>query len=169
VHKHPVKGLGFVALLLWGLAACTPARFPLEITALSVSPEPVVGQVVTLRVEIESTSDEDDVTVLIQIPEAVRLMDGTLTWHGSLRAREPKVHRVSVCVLIEGDWRIGVTAFSRFPEGDSYGDYDTFHLISTGDSGLGVPGHEYRATVPATRLPPSPGPRYPTPVPGTCQ
>jgi len=115
--KDPVKALGFVASLLWGLAACTPARFPLEITALSVSPEPVVGQVVTLRVEIESTSDEEDVTILIQTPEAVRLMDGTLTWHGSLRAHEPQVHRVSVCVLIEGDWRIGVTAFSRFPGG----------------------------------------------------
>jgi hypothetical protein len=158
-----------MALLLWGLAACTPARFPLEITALSVSPEPVVGQVVTVRVEIESTSDEDDVTVLIQIPKAVRLMDGTPTWHGSLRAGEPQVHLLSVCVLIEGDWRIDVTVSSRFPDGDTYGDYNTLHLISSADSGLGVPGHEYRATVPATRLPPSPSPRHPTPVPGTCQ
>src|SRR4030042_653747 len=64
------------------LTAC-PAAFPLSITAVSAAPDPVVGKVVTLEIEIVSTEDEDDLTLQIRPPDAVRLIDGDLAWHGS--------------------------------------------------------------------------------------
>lgn len=162
------------AKLFWGacftlflLSACTPPRFPLKVTALSVMPDPVVGQTVTLRVEIVSTKDEPDTTIKIQLPEAVKLMDGDLIWRGSLKANQPQTHEVSVCVLYEGDWRISVTAYSRLSEDSTYGDTDSLHLVSTTTTGHAIPGSEYRYIQPPGGVPPS-TPLPETPPPGVC-
>src|SRR3990172_12443482 len=50
------------------LTAC-PASFPLTITHVSATPDPVVGAVVTLEVEFQSTEDEDNVTLQIKPPD----------------------------------------------------------------------------------------------------
>ena len=135
------KPLQVAAILL--LTACSiPPSFPLKITDLSAAPDPIVGKVVQLSVEVESSRDEEDVTILIQLPEAIELTSGDLTWNGSLRAGEPFTHEVSLCVLYEGDWRIDVTAFSRFGPGDTEGDYDTIHFISTAQSGRARPAYQ---------------------------
>ena len=125
------------------LTAC-PARFPLSITAISAAPDPVVGKVVTLEIEIMSTEAENDLTLQVKPPDAVRLIDGDLAWHGSLRAGQALTHKVSLCVLYEGDWRIYVGAYSLLPDGETkYADSETIHFISTGQSGQAVPGPQY--------------------------
>jgi len=146
--------------VLLALSGCTPASFPLKIRALSASPDPIVGKVVELSAEVDSTRDEKDVTLLIQLPEGIRLMGGDLTWTGSLQAGKPFIHRVSLCTLYEGDWRIHVTVFSRFGPDDTYGDSETIHFISTRQSGQAVPGYAYRIDQ-ASPFPLS----TPTPVP----
>jgi hypothetical protein len=158
--------LGAALAALGALLIACPATFPLTITDISASPDPIVGKVVTLEVEIQSTEDEADVTSLIQLPEAIRLIDGDLTWHGSLRARERYTHKVSVCALYEGDWRIGATTYSRFAPDDTYGDYQTIHFISTSHTGQAIPGSRYtivQGTRTVVLTPP------PVPTPATCQ
>ena len=147
------------------LTAC-PAAFPLSIAAVSAAPDPVVGKVVTLEIEIVSTEDEDDLTLQIKPPDAVRLIDGDLAWHGSLRAGQAVTHKVSLCVLYEGDWRIYVGAYSLLPDGQTkYADSETIHFISTGQTGRAVPGSEYSIIQgsPIPVLTPSP-----VPAPASC-
>jgi len=153
-----------VAALAVLLTACPPT-FPLTITEISAAPDPIVGEVVTLQVEITSTADESDVTILIQLPEGVRLVHGDLTWHGTLRAGEPHRHKVSLCTLYEGDWRIYATTFSQLRPGDTYGDSETIHFIATSDTGHAVPGSEYRIVQgsPMPNFTPSP-----VPIPASC-
>jgi hypothetical protein len=160
-HRKP---LHLAAFLL--LAACSiPPSFPLKITDVSASPDPVVGKVVELSVEVESSRDEEDVTILIQPPEAIQLVDGDLTWNGSLQSGEPFTHRVSLCTLYEGDWRIHVTVFSRFGPDDTYGDSETMHFISTHQSGEAIPGYAYRIDQPS----PFPAPTAkPVAAPADC-
>jgi hypothetical protein len=140
---QPFKGITTAAFILLCLSACTPASFPLKITDVSARPDPVVGKVVTLEVEIQSSEDEDDVTLQIVPPDAVRLIAGALSWHGSLRAGEPVQHSVSLCVLYPGDWRIYVGAYSLVSDETKYADSDTIHFISTSEAGQAVPGYAY--------------------------
>jgi hypothetical protein len=128
------------------------SRFPLEISGLTVDPQPAVGRVVELTVEIRSSQEEADVTVLIQLPQQVELTDGDLIWRGSLRAHVPCTHSVRLRVLTEGDWRIDVNAISRFPAGDSYGDYETLHLVSQARTGEALTADVYRVRQPSERL-----------------
>jgi hypothetical protein len=160
-----MKPLHYVACALLALSGCVPPSFPLKIRALSASPDPIVGKVVVLSAEVASTRDEKDVTLLIQLPEGIRLMDGDLTWTGSLRTGELFIHRVSLCTLYEGDWRIHATVFSRFGPDDTYGDSETIHFISTRQSGQAVPGYAYRIDQASPFSPPTP---TPVPSPAAC-
>jgi hypothetical protein len=167
VRRHSIHHLlvaASLAALAIVLTAC-PATFPLSITRVSASGDPIVGKVVDLEVDIRSTSDEADVAILIQLPESVRLVDGDLSWHGLLLAGETYRHEVSLCVLYEGDWRIDVNAVSRFPEGDSYGDYQTMHFISSSDTGEAIPGSKYTIIQHIPTNLPTPSP---VPTPATC-
>lgn len=154
----------FIMSVVIALTACTPPRFPLQITDLSATPEPVVGQTVTLYIEIMSTKDEPNTTIEVYLPEAVKLMDGDLVWQGSLTANQPQAHEVSVCVLFEGDWRVEVESRSYQSENDSYGDLETIHFISTAITGRSVPGSKYHYTQDPNRISPStPFPDEPPP------
>ena len=160
-HPRPLPHLLVSAATL--LAACTPVSFPLNITDLSARPDPVVGKTVTLDIEIRSSQDEDEVILEIQPPDGVRLIEGDLTWHGSLAANEPLKHSVSLCVLYPGDWRIYIGAYSLENGDTKYADADTIHFISEQGTGQAVPGREYTITqdTPA----PVPSPTSPPPAP----
>ena len=135
-------------LVLFVLAACTPATAPLQITNISVTPDPVIGQTVTLRVEVMSRYDEPDAAIIIDLPPGVKLMDGELLWQGSLKANQPQTHEIAICVLYEGDWRLWIAAQSQVAENSFYGETETLHLITTGDTVRVVPGGAYRITQP---------------------
>jgi len=155
----------FLSAFLLLTACSVPPSFPLKITDLSATPDPIVGKVVVLSVEVESSKDEEDVTILIQPPEAIQLIDGDLTWNGSLQAGKPFTYRVSLCTLYEGDWRIHVSVFSRFGPDDTYGDSETMHFISTKQSGEAVPGYAYTIDQPSPFPPPT---TTPVAAPADC-
>ncbi len=159
--RSHLRSLCSLCLAWLVLSACTPPGFPLKLTEISVSPKPVIGQVATLHVEVMSTEDEPDTTILIDLPEGVKLVAGDLTWKGSLVANQPQVHEVSICVLYEGDWRLRIETHSRLSENSSYQDAEFLHIQSTTESARVIPGSDYRITQPPG------GFSVPTPLPAT--
>lgn len=148
------------------LSACSSPGFPLKLTKMSISPEPVVGRVVTLTVEAMSTRDEPDATIWVYLPQGVKLEGGELAWHGSLMANQPQTLTLSICVQYAGDWRLEVGAGSQLSPTSSYGDADTLHIINSGETAQVVPGSQYRlrkfpSDGPATPPPPTPSPACP--------
>ena len=134
------------SILLW-LSACTPPRFPIELTALSISPEPIVGRVATLHVEAKSDRNEPDARIEITLPAEINLVKGSLTWKGALIANRPQVHELSICVLREGDWKIFIVPISQLSPSSSYGDMETLNIRSTVRSARVIPGSKYRAPI----------------------
>ena len=136
---------------LW-LSACGQAGVPLQITNVSVSPEPIVGQVVTLTVEIMSTNDEPDVTFTLTTLEEygtkLHLVSGETEWAGSLTANQPQIFQFSVCAWEEGSWPIEISAVSRLHDAHNNGwdASEIIHLESSMDSGRLIRGSEYRMT-----------------------
>jgi hypothetical protein len=154
------------ALVVALLSACSQPHFPLKLTHISVSPEPVVGRVVTLTVEVMSTRDEADTTIWVYLPKGVKLEKGELSWHGSLVASHPQTHTLDICVQYAGDWKLEVGASSQLSPNSSYGDADTLHIISSGETAQVIPGSQYKprnssSDGPATSPPPTPPPACP--------
>jgi len=161
-QQFVTKLFGMLGLLILFLNACTPSIAPLQITDISISPDPIIGQTATLHIEVMSKYDEPDAAIIVDLPPGVKLMDGELLWEGSLTANQPQTHELSLCVLYEGDWRLNIETYSIFPENGSYEDSETLHLITTGDTVRVVPGGAYRIT-----QPPGGMPLFPTSVPET--
>ncbi len=135
------------------VASCTPPRSPLEISRISVSPDPILGRIVTLSVEVESSKDEPDTQLVIYLPDGIKSIEGALTWRGSLQAETPSVHQTSICVQYEGDWKIIVTAVSQRPEGYAYDTVETLRVQSSPIYGRAIMGRNYRTTQPAEGMP----------------
>jgi hypothetical protein len=148
------------SILLW-LSACTPPRFPIELTALSISPEPIVGRVATLHVEAKSDRNEPDARIEITLPAEINLVKGSLTWKGALIANRPQAYELSICVLREGEWKIFIGAISQLSRSSSYTDLEILNIRSTARSAEVIPGSKYRSPLWL------PGFQTPTPVPVT--
>ncbi|MBK9208348.1 MAG: hypothetical protein IPL71_08625 [Anaerolineales bacterium] len=154
--SHALLMLG---LILATLTACErPPETPLQITDISVHPDPIIGQTATLRVEIMSIDNEKDVTIIVTLPDGMKLMSGELEWKGSLIANQPQAHEFELCVLYEGDWELHVSTYSTTLI-ESYGDSDTLILITSANTVRVVLGMNYRITQPPGRM------TIPTPVP----
>lgn len=152
-------GFGLLACVIIALGACSPPSFPLEITEISVLPEPILGQVATLHIAVMSTKDEPDATILVDLPEGVKLVEGELVWKGSLTANQVQTHEVSICVLYEGDWRLWIETYSRISDTSTYEDAETLHIISLNESAQAILGSDY------TLAQPPGGFQVPTPLP----
>jgi hypothetical protein len=104
------------------LNACTSSGIPLNITSVKVFPEPVVGQIVTLEVEIMATDDEPYVKFSVDTREEiggkVQLIGGDTLWQGSLVANQPQKLQVKVCVLEEGSWPVEFVVVAYLPDND---------------------------------------------------
>jgi hypothetical protein len=133
----------------------------LQIIDVSVSPDPIVGQVTRLHVEVMSTEDEPDATIFVDLPEGVKVVEGDLNWKGSLTANQPQTLEVSICVLYEGDWRLWIETYSMLAEDSSYEDAETLHIQSTTESARVILGADYTITQPPG------GFNMPTPLPVT--
>ena len=156
--KSTLETLLVIGLVLITLTACESK--PLEVTDVSVHPDPVIGKTATLRVEIMSINDEKDVTIIVALPDGVKLMSGELEWKGSLIAGQPQSHEFALCILYEGDWELHISTYSTTPI-ESYGDSETLHLITSTDTVRVVLGKNYRITQPPG------GMLHPTPIPQT--
>lgn len=128
------------------LSACSPAQAPLRISNVSVSPEPKVGQVVTLSIEIMSTEDEPDVVLTIDALESagnkIHVVSGETWWQGPLVANQSQSFQLSVCATEEGTWPIQIDA-RRVAEGDKYFDFEIIHLKSSLSSGELIRERDY--------------------------
>lgn len=140
------------ALVIWGsryfLRTLPSVQFPLQITGVTVTPEPKVGQPATLRVEFSSYENEADVRLIVQLSAGIKQMGGSLEWQGSLVANQSQSHEVPICVLYEGDWEIYIAARSQKSADSSYGDSKSFFIRSTDSSAQVIPGNEYRVVQP---------------------
>jgi hypothetical protein len=138
---------GLLCSALFTLTACTPPRQPLQITYVSVSPEPVVGEIVTLMVEVTADNDEPDVTFTVDTLESagnmIHLVSGEPQRQASLAAGEPQAFSVQVCVVQEGSWPIEVRAVAHHPDGSLWDALETIHLESTLESGRLIRSKDY--------------------------
>jgi hypothetical protein len=102
---------GILLLLLFFLAACAadPSRTLLKFTEVTISPDPLIGQVATLHLEFISDYDQPLTTVDIYLPEGIKLVKGDLNWKGSLTANQPQTHDISICTEFQGNYKIGIT------------------------------------------------------------
>jgi hypothetical protein len=155
--KSMLETLLVIGLILVTLTACEGK--PLQVTDVSVYPDPVIGQTATLRVEIMSIDDEKDVTIIVTLPDGVKLMSGELEWEGSLIASQPQTHEFELCVLYEGNWSLYISTYSTIPPTDSYGDAEMLHLITNGNTVKVIPGKKYHVTQPSEKM------VLPTPLP----
>lgn len=139
--------LGSLVLLIIGLNACKRIPPHPVITEAYIRPDPIVGEIVTLHIEVMSGEDEDDVTISALLPDEINLVDGELEWHGSLKANQPQAHEMSICVLRPGDnWRIFLGVSSQLSETSSIGDGDILHIESNADWARVIPSAKYRGT-----------------------
>lgn len=165
-NAHWVSVLRGVCVALLWLTSCSSnsAKHPLQIIGVSISPEPRVGQIVTLEVQIMSTKDEADVSFLVntlekEIETKLRLVGGEAEWRGPLKANEVKTFRTKICVAQEGGWPIEVAAYSRLSEDQNkYLAFETIHLESTINSGRLIRSREYTFSQEEAT-------RRPTPIP----
>lgn len=145
VQKKIQYLLLFIAL---AVSACSSSGgYPLNITSVKVFPEPIVGKIVTLEVEIMSVDDKAGVKFTIDTLEdtgnKIHLVSGDTSWQGSLVANQPKIFQVKICVIEEGTWPVRL--YTALPLSDQEGgyDFDIIHLESTLDSGKFIPSSEY--------------------------
>ena len=118
-------------LAIFLLSACSSPRFPLQIKTTSINPDPIVGQVVTLHVEVLSTRDESDVGIVLSLPAGIEITEGESEWHGALVANQTQSVDFSIRVTAQGEWPLYIRAYSRLSENSTYGDSKTFYILSS--------------------------------------
>ena len=120
---------------------------PLQITNVTVSSEPLAGQVVTLEIEIMSSNDEPDVKFTVDTREhlgnKIQLISGNSLWQGSLIANQPKTFEITVQVIEEGSWPVEFAVISYLPENNGWIDVETIQLESSSESGRLIRGSDY--------------------------
>ena len=137
----------FIGLTVSACSSSGGYPYPLNITSVKVFPEPIVGEVVTLEVEIVSVDDKVDVKFTIDTLEdtgnKIHLVSGEPAWQGTLTANQPKIFQVKICVMEEGSWPVRL--YTALPSSDQEGGYDfeIIQLESTLDSGKLIPSSEY--------------------------
>jgi hypothetical protein len=168
-HRFVRNALWLAAILplLMALAGCRRnyGPFPIWVSDLSVDAKPIVGQVVTLTVEVESTEDEPNIEVTITLPDGIQLIEGDLTWHETLQANRPARRQLVICTVYPGHWRIFANVVSYRPEGNQYGDLETLRIETYRET----PTFEVIITVESAPRPlPTQLPKDPTPTPAAC-
>ena len=144
--RSSLRALVFGGILLV-LNACTPPSQPLHITDVSVSPEPKVGEIVTLEVEIMTDNDEPDVTFTVDTLESagnkIHLVSGDSEQQVSLVAKQPQTFQVEVCVVQEGSWPLRITAVAHHSDGSLWDAFEIIQLESTLESGKLIRSRNY--------------------------
>ena len=151
-----------LGLALFLLSACIPGTFPIEITEITVEPEPLIGEVATVHFEFMSTEDEPDTTLQIYLQDGVKLVSGNLIWQGALTANQVQSHEVSICTQFEGTWRIKAIVWSEHTTGGSYSDSEGVFLEVSENAAHVVSANDYE---PKSVSPPPEGSSRMTPLP----
>jgi len=115
---------------------------------MSISPEPIVGQEVTLHIEMESKSHAPDTLLMITLPEGVALVNGDLTWQGAIDANHIVAVEITIRVIDEGTWPVYAYAYYQFsPDSRTgFGASKTLHVISGAESATVVDDVDWKRT-----------------------
>lgn len=151
-----------LGLALFLLSGCIPATVPIQITEITVEPEPLIGEVATVHFEFMSTEDAPDTTLEIVLQDGIKLVSGNLIWQGSLTANQTESHEISICTQFEGTWRIEGWIWSDHPTGGSYQDGDGIFLEVSENAARVIPSSQYE---PKSVPPPPEGSSRMTPLP----
>jgi hypothetical protein len=147
-------------LILSVLSACTSASQPLRITSVSVTPEPRVGEIVTLEVEVTANNDESDVIFTVDALESagnkIHFVSGDSQQQVSLIAHQPQTFQVEVCVVQEGSWPIEIRAVAHHPDSSLWDAFEIIHLESTLESGKLIRSRDYTYNVGEVKPTPRP-------------
>lgn len=157
-----ISKLARLSLITLCLGACTTPTGPLSVNNVTVFPEPKVGQIVELSIELLSTQNEAEVKATVDTLEdannQIHLVSGETEWHGSLNANEPKTIKISVCVMQEGLWPIEIYVVSKQKNGDMFSDAETTHFVSTLESGQIILARDFSMTQDERNSIPTPRP-----------
>ncbi|VAW33782.1 hypothetical protein MNBD_CHLOROFLEXI01-1173 [hydrothermal vent metagenome] len=157
--------LGFCCLLTLLLTACRSVSSTIDVKA-EIEPEPIVGEIVTLRIEVVSEKFSGDGEINIQMLGEINFVAGSpewqktlvthetstgsqtleiFVWRGHIEANEPQIQEVSICVTQPGEWGISLNAGTTGLDGGG-GDVDgtRLHIISTADSAQVIPSSDYK-------------------------
>lgn len=117
--------------LIFALASCSGGKSPLRVQA-EIYPEPIVGQEVTLHIEMMAEGQNlPDITLTVELPEGVILVSGETTWHGVLPADNVVPIDLTIKVQEAGEWVIYVWAYSDLGNGNSFGGHKLLYVTST--------------------------------------
>jgi hypothetical protein len=100
----------------------------------SISPAPIVGQAVTLRVEITTTRDAPNTTLQMTLPQDIELMSGDANWQGDIKAGESITIDLVIRVNQAGDYVIDAYAFARTGPDSGFGNGKQVCIVSTLES-----------------------------------
>jgi hypothetical protein len=103
------------------------------IVDLEVDEQPVLHQIVVIRLKIQSAFDASNTKAAIVLPEGVIKVDGTLEWQGDLEQKKPVELLARVKFVQAGELMISGYAKHIIDEDNSWGDVDYLYLNVTGD------------------------------------
>lgn len=142
------------------LTACTSVSPDIQINA-SISPEPVVGEIVTLRIETLSPKFGGNSQLVVFHSEEINFLDigsgwqvpaagvggdvKNLGWSGPVVAGTPLIHELTLCVTKPDNWVIYITMGTD----EGVVGADQLHIISTADSAQVIPGSDYEGELQA--------------------
>jgi hypothetical protein len=165
-----MSGLVLIGLAVW-LGACSSGNSPLKVTA-QIYPDPLVGQEVTLHVEMLAKGrDLPNTTLIVELSEGIELVAGETTWVGNLPQDEPVPFDLQIRVREAGEWTAYAHAYSDLGNGNGFGGGKKLFITSTLDSAVveedinrpmtPPPGMQIITVVPHTPAPVSPNSQSP--------
>ncbi len=148
-----------LALLAFMLASCQAGApsSPLSVSA-TVSPLPIVGQVVTWRIEVRARGGDMPQTKLkLSLPIGVELITGQTEYLLDVVKDQPYVVEVSIRVTAAGEWPI--VAYATWPSDPNsqggFGGIKRLYLVSDSTSAKVIEDVHYPTKViPVTQMPP---------------
>ena len=145
--------VGFTCLALFALASCARSGSGslLQVEA-TISPEPVVGQEVTLHIEIHAQGrDLPDTKMKVWLPEGIELVSGSLEWQGSIPADQTVAVDLVIRVTTTGEGILDASAFSAIGDG-GVGDTKRLVVTSSTDTATVIDYNDRPVTVPVLQI-----------------
>ena len=146
--------VGFTCLALFALASCARSGSGslLQVEA-TISPEPVVGQEVTLHIEIHAQGrDLPDTKMKVWLPEGIELVSGSLEWQGSIPADQTVAVDLVIRVTTAGERIIDLSALSDLGSGNGFGGTKRLIVTSSTDTATVIDYNDRPVTVPVLQI-----------------
>jgi len=145
--KYPVLITILVSIsLLFVSCTSTPSALSLE---ASITTSPEVGAVIDYHAILSIRGrDVPDITLEVELPDAVEVVEGTPHWEGGLAVGETKELTLKLRVIRPGQWLVHTQALGQYSPGDdpTFGASSRTLLISDFESGRIVTYAELRQT-----------------------